>query len=619
MAFSYPPGISLEDLRSRIAQASTAHPRLFARDAEFAALKRRVEAQPLHAALAKSLILEAEALLNQPPIERTLQGRRLLEQSRRAVKRTLTLAMAWRLTGREEFAARCRDEMLAAAAFADWNPSHFLDVGEMTFALAVGYDWLHGWLDPGSCHAIREAILEKGLRTSQKHTGWVRAKNNWGQVCHGGIVAGALATMEDEPELAAELVHRALNNVTESMDAFAPNGSYPEGPGYWSYGTTYNVILIAVLQSALGDDFGLSAAPGFDRTGDYINFATGPSGLTFNYADGGSGRSVEPAVFWLASRFGRPDWALYDNALLQQDLKKTDGRGAGGSGGRFMPLALLWLVEEGAPAAALDAPLGYNAEGRVPVAILRSSWTDPGALYIGLKAGSPSANHGNMDAGSFVFDALGERWAIDLGSEPYNGIEQRGMNLWSSKQDSDRWTIFRQSNLGHNTLVIDGQLQKAAGFAPITAFSAAPEYAHAVADLSDIYSDQAAKAERGVALVDGRMALIQDRLSGLKPGAVVRWGMITKAEAQLEADSAVLSQNKKRLDLRIARPDGAEWKLFETAKPPKEWDSPNPGTRMVGFEAKAPASGELEILVLLTPASETPQDLPSALERLPLP
>ena len=31
--------------------------------------------------------------------------------------------------------------MLTAARFEDWNPSHFLDVAEMTFALAIGYDW----------------------------------------------------------------------------------------------------------------------------------------------------------------------------------------------------------------------------------------------------------------------------------------------------------------------------------------------------------------------------------------------------------------------------------------------------------------------------------------------
>jgi len=36
---------------------------------------------------------------------------------------------------------------LAAARFGDWNPKHFLDVAEMTFALAIWYDWLFDQLD----------------------------------------------------------------------------------------------------------------------------------------------------------------------------------------------------------------------------------------------------------------------------------------------------------------------------------------------------------------------------------------------------------------------------------------------------------------------------------------
>ncbi len=34
---------------------------------------------------------------------------------------------------------------------------------------------------------------------------------------------------------------------------------YPEGPTYWGYGTTYQVILLAALKSALGD--GLESQP----------------------------------------------------------------------------------------------------------------------------------------------------------------------------------------------------------------------------------------------------------------------------------------------------------------------------------------------------------------------
>jgi hypothetical protein len=49
------------------------------------------------------------------------------------------LAMAYHLSGDVEHVRRCEKEMLAAARFSDWNPSHFLDVAEMTFALAIGF------------------------------------------------------------------------------------------------------------------------------------------------------------------------------------------------------------------------------------------------------------------------------------------------------------------------------------------------------------------------------------------------------------------------------------------------------------------------------------------------
>ena len=74
-------------------------------------------------------------------------------------------------------------------------------------------------------------------------------------------------------------------------------------------------------------------------------------------------------------------------------------------------------------------PLNWSSEGETPVTVHRSSWADPDATFVGLKGGSPSANHGQMDTGSFVLDAGGVRWAVDLGAEGYHGIESRGMVL----------------------------------------------------------------------------------------------------------------------------------------------------------------------------------------------
>jgi hypothetical protein len=555
--------------------------------------------------LADTVIRQAELIIDVPPITRTLEGRRLLGQSRNCVQRVVTLSMAYHLTEDLRYARRAENEMISAARFEDWNPSHFLDTAEMTFALAIGYDWLHAQLDEAARNEIAAAIIQKGvsLPFSTRHNGWIKSSNNWGQVCHGGLTAGALAILELDPDLAARTVHNAVINVTHSMAAFAPKGSYPEGPGYWAYGTGYNVLLIGALESALGTDFGLSRTPGFDQTGQYPNLVGGPSGAFFNYADGGSGRGPEPFLFWFATRFDRPDWLLGEPDRLGAGLAAMARNPSASRGDRFLPLTLLWSGSASEP-ADIRMPLHWSSEGETPITVHRSSWTDPNATFIGFKAGSPSANHGQMDIGSFVLDADGVRWAVDLGAEGYHGIEARGMNLWDRTQGSDRWTIFRQSNQGHNTLVIDDQLQHAAAAGKIVSFSDDPRFPHSLLEMSDVYAGQARAVHRGIALLPSREVLIQDQLTGLSPGSRVRWGMITPGTPHTQnARDTRLSQGNAQLTLTILSPTDADWRVINTAEPRNEWDSPNPGTRMMAFEVTAPPSGQLTLAVLATPGS----------------
>lgn len=615
--FSYPPDLSLDAVRKRIDAVKTGHPRLLVSADGFLELRKSLRKDPLRKSLAEGVIQQADGLLDVAPIERQKQGRRLLGQSRRCVQRVLTLAMAFHLTGDTKYVERCEKEMLAVSKFSDWNPSHFLDVAEMTFALAIGYDWLYDRLSERSRDQIRSAIIDKGvaLPFNSRHKGWVKSRNNWGQVCHGGLTAGALAVLEDEPDLAARTVHNALHNVTYSMAAYAPNGSYPEGPGYWSYGTSYNVLLIAVLESTMGTDFGLTGAPGFSVTGQFLSLATGPSGQFFNYADGGAGRGTQPSLFWFASRHKRPDWLLGEQDRLKHDIERM--KRSSGSG-RLLPLALLWM-DHSRDTSEIHMPLHWQSESETPITVHRSSWTDAGAVFIGVKAGSPSANHGQMDTGSFVLDADGQRWAMDLGAEGYHGIESRGMNLWDRSQNSDRWTIFRQRNHGHNTLVIDDKLQIAEGKADVIGFSSDPEFPHTVVDLSEVYKGQAESIHRGAALLPSREVLIQDELTGLKRGSRVRWAMITPATPG-KPDGSRLRLRKEDASMSLSIYSAGKspnWRIIDTAKPQNEWDSPNRGTCTVAFESIAPASGKLTTAVLFTPGT-CPESVSETLSIRPL-
>lgn len=579
------------EIGRRLTQMGASHPRIFLKQDAEKALNESLAADPARARLRTALLAQADNMLASKPVERVLIGRRLLDKSRTCLSRVLHLGLAFRLTGDRKYAERAKQEMLAAAAFTDWNPSHFLDVAEMTAALGTGYDWLYPVLDEPSRLAIRQAIVEKGLKPSLTHNSWSKAIHNWNQVCNAGMAIGALAVAEHEPQLAAQMIARAINTVPAAMHEYGPDGAYPEGASYWSYGTTFNVMLIAALESTLGSDFGLTRTPGFAATADYMLHVYGPTGLPFNYSDAGSGRAgLIPAMFWFASVRQAP-------YLLWSEWAKLAASGNPFDGDRLDPLLLLWLPKSASRPAPPQA-LSWTGHGTTPAAFHRSSW-DPSASFIAIKGGSPSSNHAHMDAGAFVMDAAGTRWADDLGMQSYHSLESRGVDLWGRGQDAGRWKVFRLGTSAHNVLMVNGQQQRVDSKAPIT--SSKP--GRTVVDLSETYRGQLALARRGVQLRPDRTVLIQDEFTAQGPErAGVRWAMLTRADVRVDGPGrATLSRDGQTLEFRVLEPAGATLKIYHTDPPPSETDAPNPGTRMVGFEIEAPAGAPRRIVVHLIP------------------
>ncbi|HQA41362.1 MAG TPA: hypothetical protein PLK09_08730, partial [Verrucomicrobiota bacterium] len=94
--------------------------------------------------------------------------------------------------------------------------------------------------------------------------------------------------------------------------------------------------------------------------------------------------------------------------------------------------------------------------------------------------------------------------------------------------------------------------------------------------MSSAYAGQVDSARRGVALLPSGCVVIQDELGGLKPGAQVRWGMVTRARpGETGSDRLQLTERGKSLELRILKPAGAAWKTVDIETPRNEWDSPN--------------------------------------------
>jgi hypothetical protein len=406
---------------------------------------------------------------------------------------------------------------------------------------------------------------------------------------------GALALADVEPELAGEFLVAALKSLPPAMRHFAPDGAWNEGPGYWNYATAYNVVFLAALETALGTDFGLSQIPGFAEAGMFPIYATGPLGRTFNYADGGEGTIRAPQMFWLARTFDRPAYAAYQRRVASAD-----------------PLDLLWLP----PAEGVRVALPLDRYFReAEVVTFRSAWEDPDALFVGFKAGDNQANHSNLDLGSFVLDALGVRWVVDLGADNYNLPGYFG---------GQRWTYYRMRAEGHNTVLINpgsapDQDPKAA--ARITKFASQPAHAFAVADLTPAYPKPARQVKRGIAILDRRQVLIQDELES-EPPAEVWWFMHTPAEIEIATDgrSATLTRDRQRLVARVLAPADARLTSREAeplpSSPHPEKQARNDGVRKLAIHL--PGTKSARLVVLLTPlrGGEAPAEPPPRLSAL---
>lgn len=549
----------------------TPHPRLWFPQTAEVAIRQRLARDPLAAKLNEISLQEAERVLKAPVCRHEIpDGKRLLQQSRMALHRVMHSAWAWRMTGEEKFRLRTIAELDAACAFKDWNPPHFLDTAEMAVAVATGYDWIYQTLTPEQQTRYSRAIIDKALKPAaegyQKKAWWTQPQNNWAQVCGGGIALAAAAVAELEPQMAETFMADGGELIKQCGMFYSPDGMYPEGPGYWHYGTNYHVMFLAAsgtLGHPVFDD------PVMEMAGNSIMHLTSPIRLNFNFADANAIRETPtPAQCWLA--------AHYKNEAQAQHVRSLFSRAIEEDGTRMMidrcfPLSILWL-----PAAARSSapPLSAFFRGQQPVATFRTGW-DAKDSHLAVKGGTPAASHGQMDVGSFVFDAHGSRWIHDLGSDDYNlpGYFDFGRQ---------RWNYYRLQNRSHNTLEIAGKLQNPKSKpCPIVTPSRNGSLHEASFDLTDAYQESAGKIIRRVVFdVRSGKAAIEDEIT--QPAGVILWRALTDASAEVRDDLVILKKNDQKITLRDANRSG-KWKL-ESVAPPNQREKQNQGFTAVVLE-----------------------------------
>lgn len=573
------------------------HPRLIMGEEDFSRLRDSVRSfkQPLFTLHEAQMLIANQSLTGEKPAYvKDASGRRLLVQSRLALKRIFSTAYAYRMTGDDIYLNCAEETMNIVCDFPDWNPTHYLDVAEMAAAVAIGYDWLFPVLQDSTRAKAVLKLQEYAFKTSENrdYAWFYDADSNWNQVCNAGLVCAAIATFEFNPEDSRRIIRDALASNKKAIGKmYAPDGNYPEGPVYWDYGGMFQALLNTVLENSYGTDFGLSDTPGFDVTGKYILHSHGNAGRFFNFSDNNGDFRPCSAQWYFAKKFDMPE-ILY--AELDKILKGVPDKT------RLLPLFVCCAVDIDEARIVPPSEKFYKGNGATPVVMCRTGWTKDD-LFLGIKGGTASTHHAHMDAGSFVFSAYGVNWGVDMDHDPYHLLEKNlgtyGMNLWDMKQESARWRLLKYNNLWHNTLTIGDSDHSVEGFGRFTAYFDSDTLKGATLKLDGVY-DSIWSWER-TATISGDGLRVADAVSTLGSSpAHIRWTLVGEGRPAITDDGILLKKNGVTMLLHAEAPAGVHYRIWSTD--PRDYDTPynsfepkaKDGLWICGFETDIPKASD---------------------------
>ncbi len=551
-------------------------------------LRKKLKTDPLIQNIYETIKLNAGLVLEKDLItvdipDNPNSQKNQLGISRDFLRRMNMLAMVYRIEKDSEILQRINDEVIAACNFPTWNPRHFLDVGEMSLAVALALDWTAGDLPKSTIALAKKVLVEKGIKPGWPEDGstpgWVNNTNNWNQVCNAGMIAASIVVAETEPELAAKTIYRSIEGMNNALHEYAPDGAYPEGPIYWGYGTQFSVVTAAMFESAFGTDFGLADFPGFKESAVYAMLTVSPTNRLYSYAD--CNENAEGygnfTLSWFAAKTGNKTF-LNEKYFFTPPAQMK-------SFSRLAAAGLVW-TSQFTETKTTPLPTAWKGGGANPIVIFTGGNDDPSGFYFGGKGGRGTVNHGNMDGGSFIFELNGVRWSIDPGNQGYGPLERAGFNLWASCQECDRWKLLTKNNFGHSTISVNNQLHVVDGKAEIIQFKGG-EQPEATIDLTPTFAGQLKSATRRFVKESPVSLLIEDEIEISDETRWVTWQLLTQADAEIVEGGAILRQDGKRLKLENLSNAGFTISVISLDPPPLVLDKTIENLKRLEFQVPA--------------------------------
>jgi hypothetical protein len=460
-----------------------------------------------------------------------------LDGSRTCSLRVRSYALLYLATGESRFLQRLIREFETACAYPAWGGTGTLQLAEMTYGIATAYDWSYASIPTSVRTLVEQAIVNKGLIPGLAIYGstanwWETGLYNYNMVISGGLGVAALAIADIDKPLAIQVLANARASLSPFIASYFPDGGYPEGYDYWTYTMNYYAQFMDALQSS-GVNLSLPTSTGIASTGDIKLYNGSTNSDPFNYGDC-SGYYNTPYMFWLSTMYNRPEYAEVQRASLPYvDVRPTD---------------IVWWSDSGKTTDVTkngSTKQFYHAN----VAYLASTWVTP-RIKVGFKGGFNSDSHMHLDLGTFVMDALGQRWALSLGAENYS--------VAGEFDPIGRWLIYRNATIGQNTLMFSGLNQSTSATATLTVNAQNGSRPFAIMNGASTTPTVMSTWNRGMIVVDNLYSEVQDEFTPTVSGTEI-WAMHTTAHIAISGSTATLTQGGQTMKLYVLSPSGATW------------------------------------------------------------
>lgn len=174
------------------------------------------------------------------------------------------LALAYRLTGQEQYLTELRRYLASAVSFPHWGkahmPDHDLDAAWLLHGLALAYSWAGAALPEDERTALRDKLILQGTRMYEfaletEGVWWSSSywqNHNW--ICFAGLATAGYVLRDEHPQAQA-WTERAKANFDIVLSMLNDDGSNNEGVVYWRYGVPWIVSYLDVLKAAEGIDW----------------------------------------------------------------------------------------------------------------------------------------------------------------------------------------------------------------------------------------------------------------------------------------------------------------------------------------------------------------------------